>query len=94
LGADIEVSTKHTATVKATEHQDLNEKNKCNYRNQIKYIYERLGMAYPKNYRVGVIELSEAHLTDEDMFWWKNKFGLIYEGMNAGMVKAFLAFKK
>ena len=28
------------------------------------------------------------------MFWWKNKFDLIYEGINVGMVKAFLAFKK
>jgi hypothetical protein len=28
------------------------------------------------------------------MFWWKNKFDHIYEGLNIGMVKAFLAFKK
>jgi hypothetical protein len=33
LGADIEVLAKHTAAVKATECQDLNEKNKQNYRN-------------------------------------------------------------
>jgi hypothetical protein len=37
---------------------------------------------------------SEDQLADEDMFWWKNKFDLIYEGINVSMVKAFLAFKK
>jgi hypothetical protein len=94
LGADIEVSAKHAAAVKATEHQDLNEKNKQKYRNQIKHIYEWLEMAYPDYYRVGVIKLSEAQLADEEMLWWKNKFDLIYEGMNVGMIKAFLAFKK
>jgi hypothetical protein len=33
-------------------------------------------------------------LADADMFWWKNKFNLIYEVINVSMVKAFLAFKK
>jgi hypothetical protein len=28
------------------------------------------------------------------MYWWNNKFDLIYEGINVSMVKAFLAFKK
>jgi hypothetical protein len=28
------------------------------------------------------------------MLWWKNKFDLIYKGMNMDMVKAFLGFKK
>ena len=31
LGANIEVSAEHTASVRATERQDLNEKNKRNY---------------------------------------------------------------
>jgi hypothetical protein len=94
LGANIAVSAEHTASVKATERQDLNEKNKRNYRNRIKHIYEWLKIEYPDYYNVGVIELSEDQLADEDMFWWKNKFDLIYEGLNVGMVKAFLAFKK
>ena len=94
LGANIAVSAEHTASVKATERQDLNEKNKRNYRNRIKHIYEWLKVEYPDYYNVGVIELSEAQLGDEDMFWWKNKFDLIYEGLNVGMIKAFLAFKK
>jgi hypothetical protein len=42
LGANIAVSAKHTTSVKTTEWQDLNEKNKHSYRNQIKYIYEWL----------------------------------------------------
>jgi hypothetical protein len=94
LGANIAVSAEHTASVKATERQDLNEKNRRNYRNRIKHIYEWLKTEYPEYYNVGVIELSEDQLADEDMFWWKNKFDLIYEGINVGMVKAFLAFKK
>jgi hypothetical protein len=94
LGANLAVSAEHTAAVKATERQDLNEKNKRNYRNRLKHIYEWLEIAYPEYYKVGVIELSEAQLEDEDMFYWKNKFDLIYEGINVGMVKAFLAFKK
>jgi hypothetical protein len=94
LGANISVSAEHTAAVKATERQDLNEKNKRNYRNRIKHIYEWLEITYPEYYKVGVVELSEAQLEDEDMFWWKNKLDLIYEGMNVGMIKAFLAFKK
>ncbi len=28
------------------------------------------------------------------MFWWKNKFDLVYKGMNVDMVKAFLGYKK
>ena len=40
LGANIAVSAEHTASVKATERQDLNEKNRRDYRNQIKHIYE------------------------------------------------------
>jgi hypothetical protein len=42
LGLNIAVSAKHTASVKATEPQDLNVKNKRNYRNRIKHIYEPL----------------------------------------------------
>ena len=39
--------------------------------------------------------LSEDQLADESMSWWKNKLDLIYyEGINLGMVKASLAFKK
>jgi hypothetical protein len=95
LGVDIAVSAEHTASVKATERQDLNERNRRNYRNRLKHIYEWLETVYPsKYYNVGVVELSEDQLADEDMFWWKNKFDLIYEGMNVGMIKAFLAFKK
>jgi hypothetical protein len=28
------------------------------------------------------------------MYWWKNKYDLVYEGMNMKIVKAFLANKK
>ena len=94
LGANIAVPAEHTASVKATERKDLNEKKRRDYRNRIKHIYEWLKIEYPEYYNVGVIELSEAQLANEDMFWWKNKFDLIYQGMNVGMVKAFLAFKK
>jgi hypothetical protein len=53
-----------------------------------------LKLSNPDYYKMGVIELSEDQLVDKDTFWWKNKFNLIYEGLNIGMVKAFLAFKK
>jgi hypothetical protein len=92
LGANIAVSAEHTSSVKATERQDLNEKNRRNYRNRIKHIYEWLKIEYPDYYNIGVTELSEDQLADEDMFWWKNKFDLIYEGINVGIIKAFLAF--
>ena len=73
------MSAEQSVSGKATERQDLNEKNRRNYRNQIKHIYEWLKIQYPEYYNVGVIELSEeAQLADEDMFWWKNKFDLIY----------------
>ena len=28
------------------------------------------------------------------MFWWKNKFSLIYKDLNIGMIQAFSALKK
>jgi hypothetical protein len=59
LGGNITVSAEHIASVNATERQDINEKNRRNYRNRIKHIYEWLKTAYPEYYNVGVIELSE-----------------------------------
>jgi hypothetical protein len=94
LGANVAVSAEHAASVRATVRQDLNVENKRNYRNRIGHIYKWLETDYPEYYRVGVIELTEEQLADEDMFWWKNKFDLIYEGLNVEMIKAFLGFKK
>jgi hypothetical protein len=94
LGANIAVSAEHRASVKATERQDLNEKNRRDHRNRLKHVYEWLKTEHPDCYNAGVTELTEEQLADEDMFWWKNKFDLIYEGINVGMIKAFLGFKK
>ena len=53
-----------------------------------------LGREVSEYYAVGVRPLTEEELSDDGMFWWKNKHNLIYEGLNVQMVKAFLAHKK
>lgn len=94
LGADVDVLVEHSASVRVTERQGLTLENKRNYRNRIKHIYLFWKEAYPGYYAVGVRELSEEELADEDVFWWKNKHDLVYEGLNVKMVKAFLAHRK
>ena len=91
LGANIEVLDKHSSSVWQTEQNDLDKKNKQNYWNHLKHIYEFWEEKYPEYYAVGVQALTEEELSDDDMFWWKNKHDLIYEGLNVQMVKAFLA---
>jgi hypothetical protein len=67
---------------------------KHDYRNCIKHIYEFWKEEYPEFYDVGIHELTDEDKANEDMYWWKNKYDLVYEGMNMKMVKAFLANKK
>ena len=94
LGADIPVLEEHSISVRDTEIQHVSEGNKRNYRNRLGHIFEFLQERYPTYYAVGVRALTEAELTDPDMYWWKNKHDLVYEGLNVKIIKAFLAFKK
>lgn len=94
LGADIEVQDQHSSSVRETERHDATVKVKREHRNRIKQVYEFWKTEYPEYFSVGVTELTEAELGDEDKFWWKNKHDLVYEGMNVKMVTAFLASKK
>jgi hypothetical protein len=67
---------------------------KRDYCNRIKHIYEFWKAEYPKYYDVGIRELTDEDKANEDMYWWKNKYDLVYGGMHVKMVKAFLAKKK
>jgi hypothetical protein len=82
------------AAVRNTEQRDVSVKNKRNYRNRIKHIYEFWKEQYPAYYIVGVVALTQEQREDADMFWWKNEHDLVYDGLNVKMVKAFLAEKK
>jgi hypothetical protein len=94
LGASVEVLDQHSPAVRQTEQNDLVTSVKRDYRNRLKHIYEFWEENYPEDYAVGVCELTEEDMANEDMYWWKNKHDLVYEGMNVKMVKAFLADKK
>jgi len=94
LGANVEVLEEHSVAVRETEQNDLAVKVKREYRNRLKEMYEFWQTKYPDYYNVGVNELTDEELADEDTYWWKNKHDLVYEGLNVKMVKAFLAMKK
>jgi hypothetical protein len=94
LGAEINVLEQHSSAVQQTESNDLVRDVKRDYRNHIKHIYDFWKEKYPAYYAVGVRELADEELADEDMFWHRNKCDLVYEGINVKMVKAFLAAKK
>jgi hypothetical protein len=94
LGADILVLEEHSASVRNTEDQHISLGNKRNYRNRLGHICDFLQERYPEYYAVGVRALSEEELANPDMYWWKNKHDLVYEGLNVKMIKAFLAYKK
>ena len=94
IGADIAVLEEHSISVRNTEVQHVSKENKRDYRNRLGHIYEFFQERYPAYYAVGVRALTEAELTDPDMYWWKNKHDLVYEGINVKMIKAFLAHKK
>ena len=94
LGGDVEILEEHSVAVRETERNDLTTSNKRDYRNRLKNLYTFWQEKYPQYYAVGVRELTEEELGNEDMFWWKNKHDLIYTGLNVQFVKAFLAPKK
>ena len=81
LGADIPVLEEHSISVRDTKIQHVLEGNKRNYRNRLGHIFEFLQERYPAYYAVGVRALTEAELTNPDMYWWKNKHDLVYEGL-------------
>ena len=81
LGANIEVWDEHSSSVWQTEQNDLNKKNKQNNYNCLKHNYEFWEEKYPEYCAVGwFMSTSEEELSDDDMFWWKNKHDLVYEG--------------
>jgi hypothetical protein len=94
LGADVDILEQHSSAVRQTEQNDLVRDVKRDYRNRLKHIYEFWKEKYPGYYAVGIRELTNEDLADEDMYWHKNKHDLVYQGMNVKMVKAFLADKK
>lgn len=94
LGANVEVLEQHSSSVRETEQNDLSVKVKRDYRNRLKHMYTFWKEQYPEYYSVGVRELTEVELGDKDMFWWKNKHDVVYEGLNVQMVKAFLGHRK
>ena len=97
LGANVEILDEHSSSVRQTERMDLEKKSKRDHRNRLKHIYMFWEEKYPDYHAVGVCELTEEELAEGpegDMYWWKNKHDIMYEGLNVKMVKAFLAHKK
>jgi len=94
LGASIDVLDEHSSSVRQTEQNDYEKKTKQDHRNRLKHIYTFWEEKYPEYHAIGARLLTDEELANEDMFWWKNKQDLVYEGLNVQMVKAFLATKK
>jgi len=84
----------HSSSVQQTEQNDLEKKNKQDYHNCLNHVYTFWEEKYPEYYEGGVRELKDEELADDDMFWWKNKHDIVYEGLNVQMVKAFVGQKK
>lgn len=94
LGADIVIQDDHRVAVRATESQHLNAKTRTDYRNRIKHIYEFWEKEYPDYFEVGVKTLTQEEMNNADMYYHKNKYDILYEGLNVEMFKAFLASRK
>jgi len=62
--------------------------------NQLKHLMDFWREHYPRYYKVGVRELSEQERTDPDKFFYNNQHDIVYSGLNAKMVFAFMALKK
>jgi hypothetical protein len=93
LGDDIVLDESHVTSVQSTEQFMLDVDTKQNHRNRIKHIYTYWKTEFPAYYNVGVKELTSEELGMQTRFYWKNKFDIVYSGLNTKFLKVFLAMK-
>ena len=94
LGDELMVNEVHQEQVRTTEKEEINGTLRREYRNRIRHIYEFLQRTYPGYYEVGVRAITDEEKEDQDLFWHKNEFDLVYSGLNIKFIKAFLAHSK
>ena len=91
---NLEISNDFAAETCETEKRKMLDKNRRDYRNRIKEIIEFWKEEKPDYHLVGVRALTDEEVNDPEFFAHNNTEDIIYQGLNAKFVKAFLVFKK
>ena len=94
IGAYISLQEEHTFAITVTEDQSMNARCRVDYRNRINRIMTWVESEYPSYFEEGTRLLSEEELRDPTKFHHKNKRDLLYPGINANVIKAFLSDNK
>ena len=91
IGAGIAITAAHQANVRETRSKGKKTKTKREHMNRINRFMTWVDREYPEYVeRGGIVKLTEADLSDEDLFFHKNERDLVYTGFNTGVFEAFL----
>ena len=93
LGDSIVLDTIYVEGIQETEKFRIDVKTKRGHRNRIKEICKFWQEKFPDYYAVGVRQLSSEEKADLTKYHWKNQSNIVYEGLNAKFVKAFISTK-
>jgi len=93
LGDSIVLDNKYVEGIQDTEKFSIDINTKRGHRNRIKEIYTFWEANFSDYYAVGVRQLSVEDKSDTTKYHWKNQCDIVYEGLNAKFIKAFISTK-
>ena len=68
----------HEELVRSTEKEEIKDKLRREYINQINHIYNFLKEVYPYYYVIGVRKVIDEEKTDRNLFWYKQDEDIVY----------------
>ena len=90
----ISLSKKNIKRIKETNKFKKRDKTKKDHRQRLQEMIKFIEKSYPTYSRECVKELTLDELSDETYDFYDSKKDFIYEHLNSGIIKAFMASKK
>ena len=95
IGADIEITAAHQANVRETKKKGTKDKTRREHMNRLNRFMAWVDENYDEYAeKGGIVKLTPEDLSNEDLFFHKNKRDLKYTGFNTAIFVAFLGAMK